>query len=301
MDGGQGSGDGGESGQGFMSWAPCTLSLTHPPSHPQPGVPHNAFTSPALHQEASLSSLPPPHLELCQSLYLWSICLSLNSRCNCCYGPKRRKIMINQSWGRTKVLKGGMTLAKSTALENKHKYQDVAHGSGVNANEEASWYPSPPPAQHHPVCSPEDLLQVRYRNPRMLGGKRNVLVSSSGEKRYFFRQALQKSRLSAPWPEPVTVGEGMESRMGLAQGLPSTQMGVVNPIGATGTSERFGEFGVTHRTGVSYGRKRPSLPPGEKCRLCPQAWDRALPLAFLEENSLGNAALMTHLRAGVLP
>lgn len=40
------------------------------------------------------------------------------------------------------------------------------------------------------------------------------------------------------------MGEGMESLMGLAHGLPSTQMGVVNPTGAIGTSERFGEFGV---------------------------------------------------------
>lgn len=117
-------------------------SVPHSSSQPPAArSPTQCLHLPALHQEASLSSLPPPHLELCQRLYLWSICLSLNSRCNCCDGPKRRKIMINQSWGRTKVLKGGMTFAKSTALENKHKYQDFAHGIGVNANEEARWYP----------------------------------------------------------------------------------------------------------------------------------------------------------------
>lgn len=49
--------------------------------------------------------------------------------------------MINQSWGRPKVVKGGMTLAKSTDLRDKHKYRDVALGIGVRANEEAGRYP----------------------------------------------------------------------------------------------------------------------------------------------------------------
>lgn len=127
------------------SWC-CTLSLTHPPatlgSPTSSQESHTTLSSPtSLHQEASHSSLPSPHLELCQRLHLWSRCLSLNSRCNCCYGPKRRKIMINQSWDRPKVVKGGMTFSKSIDLRNKHKHRDIAQGIGINANEETSVTP----------------------------------------------------------------------------------------------------------------------------------------------------------------
>lgn len=85
------SGDGGVSGQVSgqdpLSWAPCPLSLTHSDSLPGQAntplrAPQNTVTTRAPSpDEASISSLPPPHLELHQRFKIWSRCLSPNSRC----------------------------------------------------------------------------------------------------------------------------------------------------------------------------------------------------------------------------
>lgn len=130
------------------SWcrSPHTLSLTHSPRHPQPvqppaRTPTQRFRLPQPFTRRP-ASLPCPHRTWNYAKdNLWNRCLSLHSRCNFCYGPKRRERMINQSWDRPKVVKGGMTLAKSTNLRNKHKHRDIAQGIGINANEEAGGTP----------------------------------------------------------------------------------------------------------------------------------------------------------------
>lgn len=196
MDGGHGSGDGGGSRQGFMVLV--TLhSVPHSSSQPPSASPtpsqesHTTLAPPtALHQEASLSSLPPPHLELWQRLDLWSRCLSLNSRCNCCYGPKRRKIMINLSWGRPKVVKSGMTLAKSTNLKNKHKHQDIAQGIGINANEEARGTVRTSCRVLTRRCAPWPDVGI----PGCLEGKETCWCPALEKRDISSHQALQKSR-----------------------------------------------------------------------------------------------------------
>lgn len=94
--------------------------LTHPRSLPgqtdtQPVAPQDAVTTRRpLPDDASISSLPPPHLELCQRFKVGSSSRIPNSRRDAVTVARAQREKSKQSWHRLEAAKDAGTPVRST-------------------------------------------------------------------------------------------------------------------------------------------------------------------------------------------
>lgn len=125
-----------------LSWGPLTHSHSLPgQTNTQPVAPRNAVTTHGpLPDDASISSLPPPPLELCQRFKVQSSSQIPNSRCDAVTVAMGQREIIKQHWGGLEAVKmAGPLRSRPTENEQINVGASLARALGVNTLKRLGW------------------------------------------------------------------------------------------------------------------------------------------------------------------